>query len=190
MNSEELELSLRSEFENYLRSFRAEIKQEAEELQKRLDEAFVAYAARFDSEGQPLDEGFTSTVTEHLRLARDEGAKLTATAMAEAEQLERDSGVGANYRRIRDAVAEISSQTSQSAILKSLVTQAEAFAPRGAFFIIKNEHFDGWRTFGAEDDNADSAVRDINFSVAAGTILRPCGRIDVDGRQCVWRSSA
>jgi hypothetical protein len=169
VNSEELELSLRSEFENYLKSFRAEIRQEATELQKRLDEAFQAYAARFDSE-QELDEAFSSTVTEHLRLSRDEGARLAAEAMAEAEQIERDSGAAADYSSIRDAVADISSQQSQSAILKSLVTQAAAFAPRGAFFIIKSENFVGWDAFG-DDGSAESKVHDIHFSASADTIL-------------------
>ena len=117
-------------------------------FKRRLDEAFQAYAARFDSEREELDEAFKSTVVEHLRLARDEGAKLTATALAEAEQMDRDQGGKADFSGLRDAVADISSQTSQSAILRSLVTHAAAFAPRGAFFIIKNEHFAGWKVFG------------------------------------------
>lgn len=171
MNSEELEQSLRSEFENYLKSFRAEIRQEADELQKRLAEAFEAYAARFDSE-QELDEAFRSTVTEHLRLARDEGAKLTATAMAEAEQMERDARPIVDHGSMRDAVADISSQTSQAGILKSLVSQAAQFAPRGAFFIIKSEHFVGWKTFGSEDEASENAVSQISFPISADTILR------------------
>ena len=171
MNSEELELSLRSEFENYLKSFRAEMRQEAAELQQRLAEVFEAYAARFDSGPQPLDEAFTSTVTEHLRLARDEGAKLTATALAEAEQMEREQGGAPDFGAIRDAVADISSQTSQSAILKSLITQAAQFAPRGALFIVKSDNFVGWRTFGTGTDDSESAVRDIHFASSADTIL-------------------
>jgi hypothetical protein len=170
VNSEELEQSLRSEFEHYLKSFRAEIRQEAAELQKRLNEAFEAYAARFDSE-QELDEAFRSTVTEHLRLARDEGAKLTATAMVEAEQMERESGSAADHSGMRDAVAEISAQASQSAILKALVTHSAQFAPRGAFFIIKNDHFVGWKAFGGEDSGSENALREIHFPVSADTIL-------------------
>jgi hypothetical protein len=169
VNSEELELSLRSEFENYLKTFRAELRQEAEELQKRFAEAFDAYASRLDSE-QRLDEGFSSLVTEHLRLARDEGAKLTATALAEAEQLASSEKAVADHGSLREAVAEISSQTSQSAILQSLVGHAAAFAPRGAFFIIKSEQFSGWKAFGA-GEAAEAAVTGINFAVSADTIL-------------------
>lgn len=168
MNSEELELSLRSEFENYLQTYRAELRQEADELKKRLAEAFEAYTARFDSQ-QQLDAGFASMVTEHLRLARDEGSKLAAEAIAEAEQLENDKAA-ADYSSIRDAVADISSQTSQSAILKSLIDHAALFAPRGAFFIIKSEQFAGWKVFGESNDD-ESNVRDIHFPVSADTIL-------------------
>ena len=171
MNSEELEQSLRSEFENNLKSFRAEMRQEAAELQKRLSEAFEAYAARLDSD-QELDEGFRSTVTEHLRLARDEGAKLTAMAMAEAEELERESRPApVDHSSMRDAVAEISSQTSQAGILKSLVAQAAQFAPRGAFFIIKSEHFVGWKAFGEDNEASENAVSKIRFPLSADTIL-------------------
>lgn len=169
MNSEELELSLRSEFENYLKNVRAEMRQEAAELQKRFDEALQAFAARFDAE-QEFDEAFKSTVTEHLRLARDEGAKLTAEALAEAEQMDRDSAA-ANYAAIRDAVADIGGQTSQSAILKALVDHAAQFAPRGAFFIIKNEHFLGWKVFGEDVGNAEAAIREVHFPMSGDTIL-------------------
>jgi hypothetical protein len=171
VNSEELELSLRSEFENYLKSFRAELRQEAAELQKRIAEAFEAYAARLDGE-QGFDEAFRSTVTEHLRLARDEGAKLAANALAEAEQMDRESGtVTDNHSSMRDAIAEISSQTSQSAILTSLITHAAAFAPRGAFFIIKNDQLAGWKVFGNGVDTAENAVREIHIPAASDTIL-------------------
>ncbi|MFN0277712.1 MAG: hypothetical protein ACKVRN_03825 [Pyrinomonadaceae bacterium] len=188
MNSEELELSLRSEFENYLKSFRAEMREQAAELQKRveaemdkhrslLDEAFQSYAARFDTD-QQIDEGFKASVVEHLRQARDEGAALAASAMAETAKFDEVSAPAqevtpvaapADYGSIRDAVAEISQHRSQATILKSLVEQAEKFAPRGAFFIVKNEHFEGWKAFG--DDSADNAVRDIRFPTSADTIL-------------------
>lgn len=179
MNSEELELSLRTEFENYLKSFRAEMREQAAELHRQieaemekhrslLDQAFQAYAARFDFE-QGLDEGFRASVVEHLRQARDAGAALTASAMDEAAEMDKAVAAPADYKGLRDAIADISGQKSQATILKSLVEQAEKFAPRGAFFIIKNEHLEGWKAFG--DDNADNVVRDIRFPVSAETIL-------------------
>ncbi len=185
MNSEELERSLRTEFENYLKGVAAQLKQETAEFQQRIasefdrqrqaiDDAFAAFSSRFDSENT-FDEAFTSSVAEHLRLARDEGAKITATAFAEAEKLEQETAAtqphAANYDAIRDAVNDISSKDSQSSILKSLVSHAEEFAPRGAFFIIKNEHLAGWKVFGEADEHAESAIREVHFPVADDSIL-------------------
>ena len=101
MNSEELELSLRSEFESYLKGVLSEMREEATEFQTRIeaefdkhraqfDEAFRSFSERFDSTRE-FDNAFSSSVAEHLRLARDEGARITATAMAEAEKLEDES---------------------------------------------------------------------------------------------------
>ena len=182
MNSEELERSLRSEFENYMKGVAAELKQETAEFQQRIaaefdkqrqsiDEAFAAFSARFDSEAQ-FDEAFSASVSEHLRLARDEGAKLTANAFAEAEKLEQDTAPKAvSYDSIRDAVDDISSKDSQSAILKALVNRAAEFAPRGAFFVIKNEHLAGWKVFGETDAHAADAIREIHFPVHEDSIL-------------------
>jgi len=83
VNSEELEQSLRAEFENYLKGVLAEIREETVEFKKKIeaefeeqkshfDLAFQAFSARFENDRQ-FDVGFTDTVTEHLRLARDEG---------------------------------------------------------------------------------------------------------------------
>jgi hypothetical protein len=181
VNSEELELSLRSEFENYLKGVQSEMQQQAAELFKKFEaelehhrsqvaEAFRAYSESFDSE-QQLDEAFKSSVLEHLRLARDEGSKIAATAMAEAEDLQERSAPPADYSSLRDAIAEISKQDSQSTILKSLIAHAAQYAPRGAFFIIKSEHFAGWKVLGDESEDLDTAVRDIHFPVASDTIL-------------------
>lgn len=188
MNSEELEQSLKTEFESYLKSVLAEIKQETAEFHSKIeaefekqksqiDEAFKGFAARFDSE-RTFDAAFTGTVAEHLRLARDEGARVAANAMVEAENLGQSplsavpvaAPVEVKYDAIRDAVDDISSKDSQSAILKSLVHHAASFAPRGAFFIVKSDHFSGWKVFGA-DDAAENAIRDIHFPVSSDSIL-------------------
>ena len=194
MNSEELEVSLRTEFENYLKDvfagmrhdvqeFQSKIDAEFEKHRSQIDEAFRGFAARFDSENE-FDQAFHESVLEHLRLARDEGARITANALAEAEKLEPAGPEPVNFAELRDAVAEISSKDSQSSILKSLIGEASKFAPRGAFFIIKNEHFVGWKVFGNTDEDAESAVREIHFPVASDTILGKA----VDSRSTVEAS--
>lgn len=186
MNSEELELSLRSEFESYLKNVLAEMRQDAMEFQTRIeaeldkqkalfDNAFQDFSARFDAD-RTFDEAFAGSVAEHLSLARDNGAKIAANAMVEAEKLAPAAAPGAvpvetKYDAIRDAVDDIGGMDSQSAILKSLVHHATEFAPRGAFFIIKSEHFVGWKVFGAEDEVAETTIRDIHFPTSADSIL-------------------
>ncbi|MEP6900325.1 MAG: hypothetical protein ABJA66_01165 [Actinomycetota bacterium] len=188
MNSEELELSLRTEFESYLKNVLADMRQEVSEFQKQfeaefekhkaqLDEVFQNFSARIAADRE-LDVNFTETVIEHLRLSRDEGARITATAIAEAEDMEKENAFSSTVAssvglsEIRDATNDISSKTTQSAILKTLVQHAAQFTPRGAFFIIKNEHLVGWRVFGKEGENADElAVREVFFPVAASTVL-------------------
>ncbi len=190
MNSEELEQSLRTEFESYLKNVLADMRQEVSEFQKQfedqfekhktqLDEVFQNFSARVAPDKQ-LDANFSETVIEHLRLSRDEGARITATAIAEAEEMEKENAAAnvaavmpsVGVSEIRDAINDISTKTTQSAILKTLVQQAAQFTPRGAFFIIKNEHFVGWRVFGKDGENVDEqAVREVFFPVAASTVL-------------------
>jgi hypothetical protein len=182
VNSEELERSLRSEFENYLKGVIAEMRQETVEFRERIasefdkqkaaiDEAVSAFTARIESENE-FDEAFIGTVAEHLRLARDEGAKITATAFAEAEKLEKETAApAAGFDGIRDAVNDITTKDSQSSILRALVQHAAGFAPRGAFFIVKNEHLAGWKVFGDETGAAEHAIRDVHFPVSADSIL-------------------
>lgn len=183
MNSEELEQSLRSEFETYLNSIFADLRQESAQFQSRIqaqfdrqrtefDDAFAAISARFDTV-PGFNEAFNSSVAEHLKLARDEGAKIAATAMVEAEKYDKQEPTEpapARYDAIRDAVNDISSKDSQSAILKSLVQQASEFAPRGAFFIIKSGQFAGWKVFGT-DEEMERTIREVHFPVSQDTIL-------------------
>ncbi len=189
MNSEELEQSLRTEFEGYLKNILADMNQEVSQFQQKidteiekhkshLDEVFQEFSARIQKD-RVFDQGFKESVVEHLRLARDEGARITATAIAEAEELtkaeKKDTKVvtapSVKLSEIRDAINDISSQTSQSAILKSLINHAAQFTPRGAFFVVKNQHFVGWRVFGKQENLQDDAITEIIFPVSPTTIL-------------------
>jgi hypothetical protein len=181
VNSEELELSLRTEFENYLKGVLAAMRQDVADYQKnfeaefekhksQMDEAFRNLSARFESDVQ-FDQAFTESVVEHLRLARDDGAQLTAKAFAEAQQLESESSAPANYDLLRDAISDISGQLTQSAILKSLVDHVSHFTERGAFFIVKHDNFVCWRKFDSYGHWDDDNVRSIHLPADADTLL-------------------
>ena len=181
MNSEELEQSLRTEFEIYLKGILADMKQEMVQLQEKvetefekhksqLDDVFKEFSTRIKTD-KGLDDVFKETVVEHLRLARDEGARITATAIAEAEDMERESAPKVGISELSEAINDISEQTSQAAILKTLVNHAAQFTPRGAFFIIKNDHLVGWRVFGKENHSDEQTVREVFFPLSTSTIL-------------------
>ena len=186
MNSEELEVSLRTEFENHLKNVFAEMRQDIAQLQEKIEielenhksqlgEVFKQALARAEQE-PTVDAGFKDSVVEHLRLARDEGARITATAIAEAEDMQREAAPAVGIRELHEAVTDISTKSSQAEILKTLVQHAGQFTPRGAFFIIKNEHFVGWRTFGSEKGDSDEAVREVFLPFASDSILSESAR--------------
>jgi hypothetical protein len=187
VNREELENSLRTEFESYLKTVVAETRQEISQLQEKVENQLEKHKEQLDvvfqeafakvNADRELDPGFRESVIEHLSLSRDEGARITAAAMAEADKLKEETkpevvdNSAELSLKFRDAVYEISSMPSQAEILKTLVKHAENFASRGAFFIIKNEHFVGWRTFGADKPENDSVIREIFFSTSLPTMI-------------------
>jgi hypothetical protein len=185
VNSEELEQSLRTEFENYLKDVLAEMRQEFVQFQEKIESEFSRHKSQLDEVFQEvssratanieLDPVIKESIVEHMRLAKDEGARITATALAEAEAMEKEEAASAaptvGVSELRDATNDISSKTTQSSILKTLVHHAAQFTPRGAFFIIKNEHLVGWRVFGKEGNSDEQTVREVFFPVASSTIL-------------------
>ena len=182
MNSEELEVSLRAEFGDYLKHVFAEMRQKISQLHEKVEAEIENHKKQLDGVFKEIldhagteynfDDGFKESVVEHLRLARDEGARITATALAEAEELEKQQTTAtAGIKELHAAVTAIGDKTSQAEILKSLVQHALQFAARGAFFVIKNEHFVGWKTFGGEEEGSDEAVREIFLPVSSDTIL-------------------
>lgn len=195
MNSEELELSLRTEFESYLKNLSVELQREVSELQMKFDTEVARHKAQLEQTLQEfsiraaaerqLDASFNDTVIEHLRLARDEGARITATAFAEAEQMAKateDQNTAGAVNHIRKAIFDISTKNTQSAILKSLVQHASSFTSRGIFFIVKNDQLVGWKCFGTEPTPNEDIVREIAFpanqKTTPGTAVQLLSSVD------------
>jgi len=72
---------------------------------------------------------------------------------------------------LKAAVEDIDHQRSQADILNTLVNRAASFAPRVAFFVIKNERATGWRARGLEGTVGDDSVREISLPLSADTVL-------------------
>ena len=182
MNIEELELSLRTEFEGQIRSVLAGIRKEVADFQTKFEADFEKHQTELSRtisdlssklpETAGFDTAFNEAVSEHLRLARDDGAQVAATAFGEAEKLRVDTPAAQEgFDQIRDAISAISSKNTQASILQALIEQASSYTSRGAFFIVKNDHLVGWKMFGNAAPEDDGRVRDVHFPASADTVL-------------------
>ncbi len=182
MKSEELERSLRSEFESYLRDTLAEVRQEITKLEEsvfaeierqrnQLEEFFKLTKSKIP-EQKELDAVIRDSILEHLRLARDEGAQIAAMAQAEAEELERQRRKAEpTFADLSQAIKEISSKTTQAEILSALISSAEKFSACGGLFVVKSERLIGWHAFGEDKQKREELVRSLILPVNSQNLL-------------------
>ncbi len=181
MTNEELELSLRSEFENYLKGVAASMRQEVDAFQQNFEAEFSKHRAQMDEairllagkfeQGTEVDRGLSESLAEHLRLARDGGAKLAAEAFSEAEKLRTDTAVEDRYSELRDSIRDIGGQLTQAAILRSLVEHSHQFAPRGAFFIVKSGTFVCWKAFNEQGIVPEDSFENVRLAEHSASLL-------------------
>ncbi|HKY28474.1 MAG TPA: hypothetical protein VJM12_11100 [Pyrinomonadaceae bacterium] len=162
MVSGHLEESLRHEIESYIEGRLSSVKQEITELQGRLNEALSQLLDR--QSDVLLDGSVSSSILEHLRAAHEEGVNLAATESTRAK-------ASSDMAIVKAAVSDIGEQSEQAQVLKILVNRAASFAPRVAFFAIKNERAIGWRARGFEGTVGDSAIQQISVPVSADSIV-------------------
>ncbi|RMG04797.1 MAG: hypothetical protein D6735_06330 [Acidobacteria bacterium] len=182
MKSEELERSLRSEFESYLQDTLAEVRQEITKLEEsvfaeierqrnQLEEFFKLTKSKIP-EQKELDAVIRDSILEHLRLARDEGAQIAAMAQAEAEELERQRRKAEpTFADLSQAIKEISSKTTQAEILSALISNAEKFSACGGLFVVKSERLIGWHAFGEDKQKREELVRSLILPVNSQNLL-------------------
>lgn len=157
MVSEELEKSLREEINRYIASRLSSLQEEIAQLLQR-------------SANEPdADASFMSSIGEHLRAAHDRGIEQAASESSRAQ-------AASDVAIIKSAVADIDDQRSQVDILNALVNRSSSFAPRVAFFVIKNDQAMGWRARGLEGTVGDDAVREISLPTTADSALNEAVR--------------
>ena len=163
-SSGDLEKSLRADIESYVSNRLSGFKEEVERLRSQLDEALARLR---DSADAPVSEGeapLVVAVSEHLRNARNLGIEAAAAESTRAR-------ASSDMALVKAAVDELESRQTQAEILNSLVNRSAAFAPRVAFFVVKNDRATGWRARGLEGTVGDDAVRELSMSLDADTIL-------------------
>ena len=163
-SSGDLEKSLRADIESYVSNRLGGFKGEVERLRAQLDEALSRLS---DSADAPVSEGeapLLVAVSEHLRNARNLGIEAAAAESSRAR-------ASSDMALVKAAVDELESRQTQADILNSLVNRSAAFAPRVAFFVVKNERATGWRARGLEGTVGDDAVRELSMSLDSDTVL-------------------
>jgi hypothetical protein len=161
--SGELENSLRAEIDEYLNSRLNGLQEEITRVQSQVNESFTRLLERSRGESQSKTE-VAASISEVIRAAHERGVE---DAAAESSRTKASSDIAI----IKAAVEDLSEQHTQTEILKALVNRAASFAPRVAFFVIKNEQAIGWRARGLEGTVGDDAVREIVLPLSADTPL-------------------
>ncbi len=163
MVSGELEQSLRGAVDEYINTRLSGLQEEITRLQGQVNEAFAQLAARAGGEGD-ADTSVAASISEHIRAAHARGIE---EAVAESARTRASSDMAI----LKAGIEDLSEQHSQAEILSTLVNRAASFAPRVAFFVIKNEQAIGWRARGLEGSVGDDSVREIVLPLTADTPL-------------------
>ncbi|MCA1613427.1 MAG: hypothetical protein LC800_04560, partial [Acidobacteria bacterium] len=159
--SEDLEQGLIREVEGRLAGRLSTQQEEILRVQSQISETLAGLAERMtaDPEGE-----LAVVLSEYVRRAREQGQREAAQASAPARET-------SDMALLKAAVEDIDHQRSQADILNALVNRAASFAPRVAFFVIKNERATGWRARGLEGTVGDDSVREISLPLASDTVL-------------------
>lgn len=176
MASEELEKSLRADIDGYVNSRLSDLQEEIKQLQKQLQESLEHLLERATSNTQSNTTVGVS-ILEHIRAAHERGVE---DASAESTRTQSGSDIAI----LKAAIDDLDDQRSQTDILNTLVNRSAAFAPRIAFFVVKNEQTIGWRARGLQGTVGDNAVRDIALPLTADTVLS-----DVVNSRATWSGS-
>jgi hypothetical protein len=166
--SEELEKSLRAELSDHINSRLSSIQEEVARLQSQVNEAFTRVLERSTSEGE-TDTSLAVSIAEHIRAAHEQGIEVAAAESARTK-------ASSDMAILKAAIEEIDDQRTQASILDALVNRAASFAPRVAFFVIKNEQATGWRGRGFEGTIGDDAIREISLPITSDTLLGDVAR--------------
>ncbi|PYT04146.1 MAG: hypothetical protein DMF65_02765 [Acidobacteria bacterium] len=158
-----MEKSLRADIESYVSNRLGALKEEVERLRGQLNDALTRLSERMD---EPVsgDAPVAVAVAEHLRNARNLGIEAAATESSRAR-------ASSDIALIKAAVDELEGRQTQADVLNALVNRAAAFAPRVAFFVVKNERATGWRARGLEGTVGDDSVRELSMPLQSDTLL-------------------
>jgi outer membrane biosynthesis protein TonB len=159
----DLEKSLRDDIESHIGNRMGGLEEEVERLHSQINEALTRLRERM-KDAASGDASLAVAVSDHLRNARNLGIESAAGETSRAS-------VSADIALIKAAVEDLDGRHTQSDILNALVNRCAAFAPRIAFFVVKNERATGWRARGLAGTVGDDTVREISLPLDSDTLL-------------------
>ena len=168
MPSRDLEQSLREDIEGYVESRLSGVREEVARLRDQFNQAFERLSERLSADAQS-DAPVAVAIADHLRQARNAGIEAAAEGSSRARS-------SSDVAIIKAAVEDIQGQQSQGEILNALVNRAASFAPRVAFFVVKNARATGWRARGLEGTVGDDSVRELSMPLSSDTVLSEAAR--------------
>jgi len=160
--SGELEKSLREEVDRHVEAHTDTLKEEIARLQSQVNDSLAGLMERASRPAHA--EALSDSIAQHIRDAHERGAQDAAAELSHSKS----SG---DVAILKAAVEELDYQRSQAGILDKLVNSAASFAPRVAFFVVRNEQAIGWRARGLEGTVGDDSVRDITLPLSADTVV-------------------
>jgi hypothetical protein len=169
VSSVDLEKSLRADIESYVGQRMSGLKEELERLRTQINDSLSRVGERLEEPAAEGDAPLAVAVSDHLRNARNLGIEAAA---AEGTRARASSDIAL----IKAAVDELDAQHTQADILNALVNRSAAFAPRVAFFVLKNDRATGWRARGLAGTVGDDAVRELSLSTHSDTLLGEVAR--------------
>ncbi len=166
MPTVDLEQSLRAEIDGYVERRLGAEREEVERLRGQLDAALARLSGESLGAGEPA---LTVALADHLRNARNQGIEEAAAGSQRAR-------ASSDVALIKAAIDDIDERRTQSDVLTALVNRAASFAPRIAFFVVKQDRVTGWRARGLEGTVGDDSVREISLAVSSETLLGEVAR--------------
>ncbi|HEX5708363.1 MAG TPA: GAF domain-containing protein [Pyrinomonadaceae bacterium] len=167
MPTVDLEQSLRAEIDGYVERRLGAAREEIERLRGQLDAALSRLTGDEPTAGG--ESALTVALADHLRNARNQGIEEAAAGSQRAR-------ASSDVALIKAAIDDLEERRTQSDVLNALVNRAASFAPRVAFFVVKNERVTGWRARGLEGTVGDDSVREISLPVSSETLLGEVAR--------------
>ena len=130
------------------------------------------------SQLKALDRHISRAVEQRVHDLHENSSLLSEEALAQI------AGNAGDHGQIADAVDRLDEQSSQSAVLETLLDETRQFAPRAAFFLTRPDEVRGWAGVGFEEDEGLGTLRLSYDDDTLSTLRRAHQAVSLDSDAC------